>query len=121
MINAYDFDGVISIGINPSSTDDVIITGRCIDESKEVYDILRDREIHNAVFFNPIFYAKRGDKTKESWDYSAKHKVITLQLLQSNGISVDKFFEDNKHQAKFIKSQIPDIDIVLVKSELVKL
>ena len=36
-IFAYDFDGVVSIGIRPRYSDDVIITGRCQEEAPYVF------------------------------------------------------------------------------------
>jgi hypothetical protein len=120
-VNCYDFDGVVSIGINPEKDTDVIITGRCIDESEEIYKILRERGINNPVYFNPIFYLDRGDKSEESWKSSGRHKAIIVGLLKSNRIIVDKFFEDNNYQAKIIKEQHPEVNIVLVKSNLVEL
>lgn len=120
-INCYDFDGVVSIGIIPQNINDVIITGRCIDESAEVYNILRSMGINNPVYFNPILYKTRGDKDKRSWKISGKHKSNIISSLKSNGIIVDNFFEDNPYQAKIINKHHPEINIVLIISNLVKL
>ena len=117
-IFAYDFDGVISIGITPHSLRDVIITGRCIDEQLEVYDYLKENNIINKVYFNPITLKERGNHSKKSRKISGFHKVNTIKYLKNNGIKITRFFEDDKIQKKIIQNNIQDLTIILIKSNL---
>jgi hypothetical protein len=118
-INAFDFDGVVSIGIAPSKND-VIITGRTIEESEHVYSILRARNINNAVYFNPISYKDRGDHTIGSRECSGKHKSRILDLFKENGVTIQNFFEDDTIQRDIIKANHPYINLVTIHSDLVK-
>ena len=118
-INGYDFDGVVSIGINPSSHRDVIITGRCIDEQDHVRNILDKRGITNKVYFNPMTLAERGNHTVEARTFSGKHKAKTIKELKEIGIKVSRFFEDDKIQYDIIKENHEKIDIVHIVSNLV--
>ena len=118
-VNGYDFDGVVSIGINPMSKNDVIITGRCIDEQEHVRDILESRGITNEVYFNPMTLAERGNHTVEARTFSGKHKANTIKELKKIGITVSRFFEDDKIQYDIIKENHNKIDIVHIVSNLV--
>jgi hypothetical protein len=119
VINGYDFDGVVSIGITPSKPEDVIITGRCVDEAASVNKILRDRGIFNAVYFNPTYLERRGNHSLKSRETSGKHKAHTIHILASNDIFVSRFFEDDPVQAEIINKSVDHLDIVLVTSTLV--
>jgi len=119
IVNGYDFDGVISVGINPSSSRDVIITGRCIDEQEHVRNILDKRGITNEVYFNPMTLAERGNHTVEARTFSGKHKAKTIKELKEIGIKVSRFFEDDKIQYDIIKESHNSIDIVHIVSNLV--
>jgi hypothetical protein len=119
-IFGYDFDGVISIGINPSSKDDYIITGRCIDETEEVLTILKSRGITNKVFFNPLTLAQRGNHTVASRTSGANHKANTIASLKKEGINVVRFFEDDELQRDIIQAAHPEIKIVHIVSDLVQ-
>lgn len=121
MIYGYDFDGVISIGINPRSKEDVIITGRCIDEKNKVLNELRKRKISNKVYFNPMTLEERGNHTEQARTYSGLHKAKTISSLKANGINIIRFFEDDEIQMEIIKKQHPDLEIVYIISNLVKL
>ena len=112
-INAFDFDGVISLGICPGKND-IIITGRSFEESEYVYSVLRERNINNAVYFNTMF--KEGRKRSDS----GVHKANILAILISNGVIIDKFFEDDEVQIKEIRKRHPELPIVHVKSNLVE-
>lgn len=112
-INAFDFDGVISLGINPGPKD-VIISGRSFEEASYVNKILKDRGIYNAVYFNTMF--KEGRKRADS----GKHKAHILSTLMSNGVVIDKFFEDDEIQIKEIKKVHPGLPVVHIKSNLVE-
>ena len=118
-VNGYDFDGVVSVGINPSSNRDVIITGRCIDEQEYVRNILDARGITNEVYFNPMTLAERGNHTVEARTFSGKHKAKTIKELKEIGITVSRFFEDDKIQYDIIKESHNKIDIVHIVSNLV--
>jgi len=118
-INGYDFDGVVSIGINPTSNNDVIITGRCIDEQEYIKDILASRGITNEVYFNPMTLAERGNHTVEARTFSGNHKANTISELKKIGIEVSRFFEDDKIQYDIIKENHNSIDIVHIVSNLV--
>ena len=119
IVNGYDFDGVVSVGINPSSSKDVIITGRCIDEQDHVRNILDKRGITNEVYFNPMTLAERGNHTVEARTFSGKHKAKTIKELKEIGIEVSRFFEDDKIQYDIIKENHNSIDIVHIVSNLV--
>ena len=118
-INGYDFDGVVSIGINPCCKNDVIITGRCYDEQEYVRNILEERGITNEVYFNPLSLAERGNHTVECRRLSGEHKAKTIKELKKIGIEVSRFFEDDKIQYDIIKENHEKIDIVHVVSNLV--
>jgi len=118
-INAFDFDGVVSIGITPGAKD-VIITGRTIEESEHVFSILRERGINNAVYFNPISFEKRGNHSLQSRECSGQHKSTILSLLKANGVYVQNFFEDDDVQAEFIRRDHPNTIVVMVISNLVQ-
>lgn len=119
-IYAYDFDGVISIGITPRSKKDIIITGRCIDEQKHVKDILKERGIKCKVYFNPMTLVERGDHTVEARTFSGNHKASTIARLKEEGINIVRFFEDDPIQLGLIKESHPELPIVHIVSKLVK-
>ena len=119
-IYGYDFDGVVSLGINPRNENDVIITGRCIDETEYVYAVLKERGIKNKVYFNPMTLEERGNHTLSARRHSGKHKAITIRNLKANRIHVQRFFEDDRVQAKIINEKWPKIEIVEVISKLVE-
>ena len=117
---AYDFDGVISIGITPRSSQDFIITGRCIDEKEEVLKVLKERGITNHVYFNPMTLKERGNHTLKARRFSGTHKARTLEMLKNDGYEIARFFEDDPVQLKLIKKSHPALDVVHIKSTLVE-
>ena len=117
---AYDFDGVISIGITPRSSQDFIITGRCIDEKEEVLKVLKERGITNHVYFNPMTLKERGNHTLKARRFSGTHKARTLEMLKNDGYEITRFFEDDPVQLKLIKKSNPKLDVVHIKSTLVE-
>jgi len=119
-IYAYDFDGVVSIGITPRSKKDIIITGRCIDEQKHVKDILKKRGIKCKVYFNPMTLAERGDHTVEARTFSGNHKASTIARLKDEGVNIVRFFEDDPIQLDLIKESHPELPVVHIVSKLVK-
>lgn len=119
-IYGYDFDGVISIGVNPRNECDVIITGRCIDEKEHVMSILEKRGIKNTVYFNQMTLEQRGNHTLKARRFSGVHKARTIAALQSRGVDIVRFFEDDTVQMKCISKEHPELDIVHIKSNLVE-
>lgn len=105
-MNIFDLDGVITIGIMPTRND-LIITGRSIDEKPETEKFLKRLGLDNQVFYNPIPYDK---KTRES---SAIFKVEKIKELRQSGFNLDVIFEDDPIQADVIESLV-DIDIVRI-------
>jgi hypothetical protein len=117
----YDFDGVVSIGITPSSSQDVVITGRCLDESEIVFDILKKRNILCNVYLNPMLLAERGNHTESSRILSAHHKAKTITVLEREKIcKVVRFFEDDPLQLDILKKFHPDLEYVFIESNLVQ-
>ena len=104
-ISGFDCDGVCSIGIYPGP-DDVIITGRSVEERIETLEFLESKGILNTVYFNPLPYDK---KTRES---SGIHKGNTIRQLAKDGIVLEKFFEDDLVQITQIRKIVPWIKII---------
>lgn len=119
-IFAYDFDGVVSIGIRPRYSDDVIITGRCQEEAPYVFQKLEELGISANVYFNPMTLAERGNHTVEARIFSGKHKAKTIRDLADIGIFVERFFDDDDVQIAVIKQEHPTLDIVHIVSNLVE-
>ncbi len=115
-INSFDIDGVIFMGdydgIYPGPND-VIITGRSIEEFKETEQMLKRKGITNSVYYNPLPF---DQKSRES---SGKHKGETIARLRAEGINIACHFEDDPIQIKEIRKILPDIHIIEVKHELV--
>jgi len=109
-INGFDIDGVISIGIYPGPND-VIITGRSFEESKETLAMLRGRGINNKVYFNPLKY---DQKTRTS---SGEHKASVINGLANSGITIEKFFEDDEIQKAKIE-QNTEVAVIHVVHDL---
>ena len=113
-INTFDFDGVIYMG--PDFTgmrpckDDIIITGRPLEESKFVYKILSERDINNPVYFNPTPRKDPKYSRKESGEWKAR----VLDQLKEQYI-IGLHYEDDEIQSKIISSYHPDIKIVHVQ------
>lgn len=119
-IFAYDFDGVVSIGIRPRFSDDIIITGRCQEESPYVFEKLAEMGISCNVMFNQMTLAERGDHTVQARTYSGLHKAKTIKALKEDGIEVVRFFEDDPVQKAIIEEHHPDLDVVHIVSNLVQ-
>ncbi len=119
-IFAYDFDGVVSIGVRPRYSDDVIITGRCQEEAPYVFEKLSEMGISANVYFNQMTLAERGNHTVEARVFSGKHKANTIRELAKDGIIVERFFDDDEVQIAVIKQEHPDLDIVHIVSNLVE-
>jgi hypothetical protein len=119
-IYGYDFDGVISIGITPRASSDIIITGRCIDEQDEIRAILKKRGIKCKVYFNPMTLAERGNHTVAARTFSGNHKANTINRLLNKCIIVSRFFEDDPIQYQIIQENCPSVELVNIVSKLVQ-
>lgn len=106
-INSFDFDGVVSIGINPGPHD-VIITGRAESEREYVLELLKGRGITNKVYFQKV---DKGIRTRAM---SGAHKANTIKSLMDAGVAISKHFEDDPVQINVLKEMLPDLDVVAV-------
>jgi hypothetical protein len=119
-IFAYDFDGVVSIGVRPRNENDIIITGRCEEEAPIVLQKLKELQINCRVYFNPMTLKQRGDHTVKARTYSGLHKASKIAELKKNGIHIVRFFEDDPIQKEIIAEQHTNLDIVHIVSNLVQ-
>ena len=115
-INTFDFDGVIYMGpdfagMRPCK-DDIIITGRPLEESKFVYKILSERDINNPVYFNPT--PRKDPKYSREQSGKWKAEVITNLKLRYN---IGLHYEDDKIQSDIINHYHPEIKIVHIQHE----
>lgn len=117
---AYDFDGVVSIGIRPRFSDDIIITGRCQEEAPYVFEKLSEMGISCNVYFNQMTLKERGNHTVEARTYSGEHKAETIAHLKTEGINIVRFFEDDPVQIAVIEQNHPELKIVHIVSNLVE-
>ena len=111
-ITTFDMDGVITIGIYPGPND-VIITGRSIEEARETMVYLRNRGIFNAIYMNP---SKYDDKSREG---SGRYKARVISMLKEAGHEIEKHIDDDEIQIAEINKFHPDLPIVHVVSNLV--
>jgi len=116
----YDFDGVVSIGVTPRFSDDIIITGRCIDEKEYVFEKLKELGVTSNVYFNPMTLAERGNHTVQARTYSGQHKARTIKKLREEGYNLTRFFEDDPIQKAIIEEANPDVEVVHIVSNLVQ-
>jgi hypothetical protein len=107
MVNGFDCDGVITVGLYPGP-DDIIITGRSYEEQRETLEMLKKKGITNPVYFNPV---KFKEKTRES---SGQHKVNVLRTQPE----ITVFFEDDPIQKAVIEEALPDVTVVHIVHEL---
>ena len=111
IINTFDIDGVIFIGwenkgVRPHPND-VIVTGRSYEETKETLEMLRSFGIDNMVIFNHLPFDK---KTRET---SGDHKANTIRWLIDNAHKdVRIHFEDDEIQAAIIERECPEVTVV---------
>jgi hypothetical protein len=116
MINTYDIDGVIYLGeydgLYPGK-DDIIVTGRSIEEKPETIRMLESKGIKNSVMFNPLPF---DEKSRVS---SGIHKGRVIKDMIDSGIEHGVHFEDDEIQIEAIRGIVPDVRIVHVVSDLV--
>ena len=111
-INSFDMDGVLTVGLFPGP-DDVIITGRSIEECGETHQWLRKRGIRNMVFFNPLSF---DEKTRVS---SGWHKANILNKIhETYEFDVVNHFEDDEVQAAVIERECPWVNVVRIVHDL---
>ena len=117
IINTFDIDGVINFdsynGIYPGYND-LIITGRSVEESFDTLQMLKAKGIRNQVYFNPLPFSK---KTRKS---SGTHKGKTIKMLIDSGFQHGLHFEDDEIQIEEILKIVSSINIVHVKSNLIE-
>lgn len=116
-VASFDIDGVLFNGwdmpaIKPNPND-IIITGRSIEEYPETIEFLHSRGIHNIVFFNPIPYK---EKTRET---SGMHKANVLNLLLKSGLNIVMHYEDDPIQTVIIQKNTP-VTVIHVSNPLVE-
>jgi hypothetical protein len=113
-MNSFDIDGVVFMkpglmGVRPGP-EDIIITGRSVDEIPETIEMLDAVGIHNTVFFNPIPY---DQKTRES---SGAHKAEVLNRFGPDYVKIH--FEDDPIQVEVIRERCPWITVVHLDHDL---
>lgn len=122
-LSIIDYDGTFTVGIIPMKND-IIITGRCIDEATEVLNIIHHKSSIGAVtYFNPIFLKDRGNHTEYSRTSAAVHKCNTITQLYQNSVEIEKIFEDDPLQIEIMKIRLPEKlhnKIIYVKSNTEK-
>lgn len=101
-MKGFDLDGVVTLGIYPGP-DDVIVSGRSIEEAHATLGELRARGIKNQVFFAPWSMAEKSRRKSGEW----KARVIGIMFIQT-------FFEDDPVQARVIRQRCPGICLVTV-------
>ena len=117
LIKSYDCDGVISldelgVGVRPSSPDDVIITGRSIDEKESTDAWLKKHGISNTVHFQVCPWE---EKTRES---SGKHKANTINAINAIGeLKIHIHYEDDEVQAEQVRKYAPDVKVIMVNHD----
>jgi predicted urease superfamily metal-dependent hydrolase len=116
LINSFDCDGVITVGIYPGQSD-IIITGRSFIEEPETKEMLQKRGINNRVYFNPLPF---NQKTRVS---SGEHKGNTIvRLYKEEDIEVKYHFEDDEIQKAKIEEIIAEnglnTKVILVMHDL---
>lgn len=115
-VNSYDYDGTLTTGaFAPVVGQDIILTGRCYNEAKQVFDGLKKLGIENIpIFFNPMHYSVRGDFTEEARLKSAAHKVDILSKLS---VDYDVTHWDDDHiQLAYIQKHVPTVKLIQVEN-----
>lgn len=104
MINSFDCDGVITLGLYPGP-DDVIITGRSYEEREVTKKYLENKNIKNEVFFSNNSF---NNKTRIK---SGIHKGNTIVLLCKFGREINIHFDDDIVQINEIRRIIKQNNI----------
>ncbi len=102
------------IGLRPQA-EDVIITGRSVNEMEYTLKWLRSRNIRNSVFFNNILF---NEKTREK---SGIHKAKTLNNLIDNvKLDIQFHYDDDPIQADIIERECPHVKVIRIVHDLVE-
>ena len=88
MVNVFDLDGVITVGIMPKE-EDIIITGRSFEERPETEKYLETLGLKNKVYYSPL---KFNEKTRKA---SGQHKTFVLSALKKEGVKIKILFENS--------------------------
>jgi len=97
LFQAYDYDGVISAGIQPEKGTP-IITNRTIDEVEKIDEEIRK---NHPIYFNPI---SLNDKTID--------RAIEWKSFMINKLGVEEYFEDTPEIVVALKKLCPKCHIV---------
>lgn len=102
-INSYDFDGVVTVGLFPRSGRDIIVTGRGVDEEKEVSAFLKTHDVSpRALHLCPV--TKSNGRTR--W-ISGLHKADVLFVNYiSRGWRIGTHFDDDALQICAINQRL---------------
>jgi len=111
LVNVFDLDGVITIGIMPKE-EDLIITGRSFEERPETQKYLKKLGLKNRVYYSPL---KFNEKTRKS---SGRHKSFVLSALKREGVNVKILFEDDPDQWEEVAEHCPWVSIVKITHDL---
>jgi len=107
-IISFDIDGVIYNGEDLPGLipgpNDIIITGRSFEEADVTDEMLKNRGIHNSVFYHQVPLKK---KTRELSGY---HKANILKVYSECVIH----YEDDPIQADIIRIECPHIKVILL-------
>ena len=116
-INTFDIDGVVFMddhdGVYPGKND-ILITGRSIEEEKETRKMLEDKGIFNSVCFNPLPF---DQKTRQT---SGMHKANVISALIFNGYRIGYHIDDDPIQIEEIKKVHPGLNTILLQHNLVE-
>jgi len=96
---AYDYDGVISKGIEPKENSP-IITSRSFEETDRI-----DEEIlkKHPVYFNPVTWSEKDKENGAKW----KAEMI-------NKLGIEEFYEDNCETIKILEKECPNCNIIKI-------
>ena len=97
LFQAYDYDGVISAGIQPKKGAP-IITNRTIDEIEKIDEEVR---MNHPIYFNPI---SLNDKTVD--------RAIEWKSYMINRLGVEEYFEDTPEIVIALKKLCPNCHII---------
>lgn len=99
LFKAYDYDGVVSIGIKPEKGAP-IITGRSIDEIEKID---KETKRNHPVYFNPIGLNEKSLKKEIEW----KAKMINL-------LGIEEYYEDTAEVVDGLLKLCPKCNIINV-------
>ncbi len=101
-IVGYDFNGVLSTGLQPEQNF-IVLTGRDKSENDEINETLEECKFKYKIFNFP------GDE--EMTDENKDVKVGIWKSKKIKELGIQKFYEDTQNQIDIIKEMNPDVDI----------